>query len=180
MRSNRTCLRCRRHFVIVLPGVAVLVLFVNGCGSGQPSPKQTESAVTPQQDEPEKGAPAAEDSQEPAVQPQSEQEPSRGFWLSRTAKPARDALIISLKKPVIESDGAISVGQLDRARRSPGSSKSVFFGKIVGRPINSALASLILGRELQRGERAYVHDPKIEFMARDASVPAGDRRQIAH
>jgi len=139
--------------VIVLPAVAVLVLFVSGCGSGQ------------------------------SVQPT---QTGTSFWLSRAGEPATDATILSVDEPLVQSDGHIDLpageiansGDIAKPKHQhPGRSKSsrrttdIQDGAVTHgtankwQPIEPWLVNLLVGRDLQRGERAFIRATDVKFYA---------------
>jgi hypothetical protein len=133
-----------------------LLLLPIGCGSGQSAP--TEQA-------PEK---------------------SGGFWLSRSGEPAADATILSIDEPLIQSDGHIDLpaGELAASDETPKPKP----GRRTGRPSPKSrggssgdttkpgtanrwqsaepwLVNRLIGRNLQRGERAFVRAADVKFYA---------------
>jgi hypothetical protein len=112
-----------------------------------------------------------------------------GYWISRTAKPASDAILLTLDKPVIESNGNISIPRPqkpvfnDKERIKARKARRQEFGDgNIGQTrfskIDSAMAKVLIGRKIERGQRAFVHLPPIDVIDRDENVPAGDRAQI--
>jgi hypothetical protein len=101
----------------------------------------------------------------------------KGFWIVRSAHPAGDYTTMTLEEPRIESTGAISVPKYDN--KVSGSRNSTWDNSQVAvRQIQVTTARLLVGRKLERGERAFIHLPlKVDFKERDASPgPIGDDR----
>jgi hypothetical protein len=165
--------------------LAGLLLFSVGCGSSQ-SPPQMAEATT---DSP----PAVDVADKPETEPESK---VSGYWISRTAKPAANAIIMSLDEPQIESNGGISLprpkdpdeglpasqrvtnrGKRAKAKREEYGDGDI--GRLGWHKLDAAMAKVLVGRKIERGERAFIHMPTVDFKGRDANVPAGDRRQIA-
>jgi hypothetical protein len=145
----------RRLNAVLFLSVAIPLLSVIGCGSGQPSP--------PIESEP-KGS---------------------GFWLSRAGEPATDTTILSIDEPLVQSDGHIDLpaGEIAASdEESPKPKASIGRGRRRAAPKDRDkqtkqttanrwenaepwLVNLLIGRSLQRGERVFIHPAKITFYA---------------
>jgi hypothetical protein len=93
-----------------------------------------------------------------------------GYWVSRTAAPTPDRVFVTLERPIIESNGAVGMSRTDR----------IYYSSRIPWLLEGELTPYILlfGRAIERGQIAFVSDPKITFYERDLKVPAGDRIQL--
>jgi len=93
-----------------------------------------------------------------------------GYWVSRTAAPTPDRVFLTLERPTIESNGAVSMSRNDR----------IYYSGRIPWLLEGELTPYILlfGRAIERGQIAFVSDPKITFYERELKVPAGDRIQL--
>jgi hypothetical protein len=92
-----------------------------------------------------------------------------GYWVSRTAEPAPDRMYLTLEKPMIEGNGEISMSRNDR----------IYYGALVPWQLNEFVPDILLfGRSIERGQVAFVSDPKIKVHKREPNVPAADRIKL--
>jgi hypothetical protein len=93
-----------------------------------------------------------------------------GYWVSRTAAPTPDRVYVTLERPTIESNGAVGMSRTDR----------IYYSGRIPWLLEGDLTPYILlfGRAIERGQIAFVSDPKITVYEREAKVPAGDRIQL--
>jgi len=93
-----------------------------------------------------------------------------GYWVSRTAAPTPDMVYVTLDRPIIESNGAVSMSRNDR----------IYYSSRIPWFLEGELTPYILlfGRAIERGQIAFVSDPKITLYERELKVPAGDRIQL--
>ena len=93
-----------------------------------------------------------------------------GYWVSRTAAPTPDMVYVTLERPIIESNGAVSMSRNDR----------IYYSSRIPWLLEGELTPYILlfGSAIERGQIAFVSDPKITFYERELKVPAGDRIQL--
>ncbi len=93
-----------------------------------------------------------------------------GYWVSRTATPTPDTVYVTLERPIIESNGAVSMSRNDR----------IYYSSRIPWLLEGELTPYILlfGRAIERGQIAFVSDPKITIYERELKVPAGDRIQL--
>ncbi len=93
-----------------------------------------------------------------------------GYWVSRTAAPAQDLVYVTLERPIIESNGAVGMSRSDR----------IYYSRRIPWLLEGELTPYILlfGRAIERGQIAFVSDPKVTFYERESKVPAGDRIQL--
>jgi len=93
-----------------------------------------------------------------------------GYWVSRTAAPTPDTVYVTLERPIIESNGAVGMSRNDR----------IYYSGRIPWSLEGDLTPYILlfGRAIERGQIAFVSDPKITFYERELKVPAGDRIQL--
>ena len=103
----------------------------------------------------------------------------KGFWITRSAPPAHDHTVMTLEEPQIESTGAISIPKFEK----PGPSAAPVYAWDAPQPafrrIEISTARLLIGRKLDRGERAFVRVPvpDVEFKGRDGTPkPIGKDR----
>jgi hypothetical protein len=94
-----------------------------------------------------------------------------GYWVSRTAAPTPDTVYVTLERPIIESNGAVGMSRTDR----------IYYSGRIPWSLEGDLTPYILlfGRPIERGQIAFMSDPKITFYERELKVPAGDRIQLA-
>ncbi|HEV8066216.1 MAG TPA: hypothetical protein VGP76_00670 [Planctomycetaceae bacterium] len=107
------------------------------------------------------------------------------FWLSRAGEPATDVTILSIDEPLIQNDGRIDLPAGDVAAQSadegsPKPKASVGRGRrrptpkdrdkqpkqgTANRwtPADPWLVDMLVGRSLQRGERALIHASDVTF-----------------
>ncbi len=93
-----------------------------------------------------------------------------GYWVARTAAPTPDRVYVTLERPIIESNGAVGMSRSDR----------IYYSGRIPWLLEGDLTPYILlfGRAIERGQIAFVSDPKITFYERESKVPAGDRIQL--
>ena len=93
-----------------------------------------------------------------------------GYWVSRTAAPTPDMVYVTLERPIIESNGAVSMSRTDR----------IYYSSRIPWFLEGELTPYIVlfGRAIERGQIAFVSDPKITIYERESKVPAGDRIQL--
>jgi hypothetical protein len=93
-----------------------------------------------------------------------------GYWVARTAAPTPDTVYVTLERPIIESNGAVGMSRTDR----------IYYSGRIPWSLEGDLTPYILlfGRAIERGQIAFVSDPKITFYERELKVPAGDRIQL--
>ena len=79
-------------------------------------------------------------------------------------------MYVTLERPVIESNGAVGMSRTDR----------IYYSGRIPWSLEGDLTPYILlfGRAIERGQIAFVSDPKIKFYERELKVPAGDRIQF--
>jgi len=93
-----------------------------------------------------------------------------GYWVARTAAPTPDTVYVTLERPTIESNGAVSMSRSDR----------IYYASRIPWSLEGELTPYIFlfGRGIERGQIAFVSDPKITVYERESKVPAGDRIQL--
>lgn len=114
-----------------------------------------------------------------SAEPSQPAEKGPGFWLSRSGEPASDATILSIDEPLVQSDGHIDLPAGDLAAHAetpkPKPSRkgrpSTKPREETAKPVTANrwqaaepwLVNALLGRTLQRGERAFIQATDVKF-----------------